>query len=248
MATATELSLLNASIDGAPFSEILPRSIAISTITSLKAWIELVQSAREAGITVREKANQLLKVGYGLPLDALKRGAIYEWSCTYHISEVEVPPLLDALIKNSSLTRLNLSISGFEWNGPEASKAFSGAPLIEALAESASALAELQCLVVSQESGYPIPVGKLRKGGEIAKDALHETRLLRPGGPRLLEVLLIGDLLRKDRSKSLVDQHKVEESASKVVALIERARRGEVNVDAWQTQVVELIVCAAMII
>ena len=246
MATETELSLLSASIDGAPFSEILPRSIAISTITSLKAWIELVHSAREAGITVREKANQLLKVGYGLPLDALKRGAIYEWSCEYQISEVEVPPLLDALIKNSSLTRLNLSKSGFEWNGPEASKAFSGAPLIEALAESASALAELQNLVVSQESGYAIPVGKLRKGGEIAKDALHETRLLRPGGPRLLEVLLIGDLLRKDRSKSLVDQHKVEESASKVVALIERAKRGEVNVDAWQTQVVEMIVAGEL--
>ena len=93
---------------------------------ALEAWIELVHSAREAGISVRTKTVQLLHVGFGLPLDALKKGTITEWSCTYHLADGEVSPLLDALIKNSSLSRLHLAAAGLDWSGPEASKERSG--------------------------------------------------------------------------------------------------------------------------
>ena len=89
-ASAEETALLSASIDGSTFAHILPRSIAISTITILKTWIELVHSAREAGISVRTKLGQLWNVGHGLPLDALKKGTIVEWSCTYHLANGEV--------------------------------------------------------------------------------------------------------------------------------------------------------------
>ena len=92
--------------------EILPRSIAISTLTMLKTWIELVHSAREAGISVRDKIGQLWNVGHGLPLDALKKGTITTWSCQYSLSDGEVKQLYDALIKNSSLVRLNLAKAG----------------------------------------------------------------------------------------------------------------------------------------
>jgi hypothetical protein len=42
----------------------------------------LVQAAREAGTTVATKMSQLWNVGHGLPLDAIKKGSITEWSCT----------------------------------------------------------------------------------------------------------------------------------------------------------------------
>ena len=60
-ATMSERALLNAGIEGSTFEQILPRSIAISTLTMLKAWIELVHSAREAGISVRTKIVQLVR-------------------------------------------------------------------------------------------------------------------------------------------------------------------------------------------
>ena len=40
-ASSAELTLLTASIDGATFGEILPRSIFISTVTMVKTWIEV---------------------------------------------------------------------------------------------------------------------------------------------------------------------------------------------------------------
>ena len=160
-----EVNLLGASLGGTSFSEVLPRSITISVITMLKTWIELVYSAREAGISVRTKVAHLWHVGHGLPLDALKKGSITRWVCTHKLSDGEVSerqasylrsrmfgaptravvtrrfttpapqvmPLLDALIKNSSLHTLSLAEAGLEWSGPDAAKARSAAPLIEAM-------------------------------------------------------------------------------------------------------------------
>ena len=51
-------------------------------------WIELVEGARQAGLTVVAKAVQLWNVGAGLPLDALKKGAIIVWTCPYELDEV----------------------------------------------------------------------------------------------------------------------------------------------------------------
>ena len=53
----------------------LPKSILISTLATLKTWVELVFAARAAGLTVLAKGLQLWNVGAGLPLDALKKGA-----------------------------------------------------------------------------------------------------------------------------------------------------------------------------
>lgn len=66
-----------------PFASALPKSITISTLAMLKTWAELVQSAREAGLSVRTKAIKLWNVGEGLPLDALQKGSIVNWACTY---------------------------------------------------------------------------------------------------------------------------------------------------------------------
>ena len=64
---------------------------------------------RNSTVSVKTKAAQLWNVGHGLPLDALKKGSIVEWSCAYRLSSGEVLPLIDALIKNSSLARLHLA-------------------------------------------------------------------------------------------------------------------------------------------
>ena len=67
----------------------LPQSITISTLSTLKTWISLVDEANKAGISIKAKAWQLWNVGGGLPLDALKKGAIDEWTCSYKLDEGE---------------------------------------------------------------------------------------------------------------------------------------------------------------
>lgn len=103
-----------------PYASLLPKSILISTLATLKTWIELVSEARQAGLRVVDKAIQLWNVGAGLPLDALQKGAISTFTCTYQLMSVEIPPLLDALEKNNSLVYLDLSLSGISWTGADA--------------------------------------------------------------------------------------------------------------------------------
>ena len=43
-----------------------------------------------AGISVATKASQLWHVGAGLPLDALKKGSIVDWACSYTLDKAEV--------------------------------------------------------------------------------------------------------------------------------------------------------------
>jgi hypothetical protein len=73
-ASATEAAMLDN-------VTLFPTSIFVSTLATLKTWIELVHGAREAGLTVEARAIQMWQVGAGLPLDALKKGAIVEWRC-----------------------------------------------------------------------------------------------------------------------------------------------------------------------
>ena len=151
-------------------------------------------------------------------------------------------PLLDALIKNSSLSTLNLAEAGLEWGGPEASKQRSGAPLIEAMVASATALAGLQTLVVSSE-GYEVPVAPLRRGGDEARAALHAARFLNDqDGPSRLEILLMSDLLRKRNRAAIVAVSEVEESREAVATLLEEARRGQVRTGEWESRVKALMV------
>ncbi len=238
--STAETRLLHASVDGLSFAEILPRSIVISVVTMLKTWIELVYSAREAGISVRTKAAQLWNVGHGLPLDALKKGSFAEWSCSHHLSNGEVMPLLDALIKNSSLTRLHLAKAGLEWTGPAARRERSGAPLIEAMVASPAACSELRALIVGP-SGFAIPVGRLRKGASAAREALRELRLLSASGPWRLEITLIADLLRSNRRTAAAASIEVRGSAAAVAALIEAAERGELGRAQWEAALVDMM-------
>ena len=219
-ASPAEQALFGTALSGSAFIHLLPRSIAISTVCTLKAWIELVLSSREAGISVRTKLKQLLNVGFGLPLDALIRGTIVEWSCSYTLEIGEVPPLLDALTKNSSLTRLNLAFAGLDWSGPDAVPERSGAPLVEAMHSDPRCLAELRKLIIGKAAkapAYIVPVARLRSGEEEALRALKEGKaLLTPGGPRRVEVLLMSDLIRKDRRTTAVKAKDVEASAGAV--------------------------------
>ena len=111
-------------------------------------WIELVEGARQAGLTVVAKAIQLWNVGAGLPLDALKKGAIVTWTCPYELEDAEISPLIDALGRNSSLTHLDLSPSGIQWEGANAN----GEPLIMLMAKFPAALSALDTLVISASS------------------------------------------------------------------------------------------------
>ena len=92
--------------------ETLPKSILISTLATLKTWVELVFAARAAGLTVLAKGLQLWNVGAGLPLDALKKGTIVDWACPYKLDPSEIQPLLDALSKNGSTPLLVASREG----------------------------------------------------------------------------------------------------------------------------------------
>ena len=245
-ASAEEHALLGASLEGSTFIHILPRSIAISTVTTLKAWIELVLSAREAGVSVRTRFRQLLHVGFGLPLDALIRGTIVDWSCSYRVADGEVPPLLDALTKNSSLTRLNLAFADLDWAGPDSRPERSAMALVEAMHSDERSLAELKKLIIGKAPNAPayvIPVARLRHGGGEALAALREGKgLLRLGGPRRVEIMLMADLMRHDRRTTSVRASEVETSASAVMALLESVRAGKVTEAEWAAQVTALMV------
>ena len=118
----------------------LPKSILISSLATLKTWVELVFGARAAGLTVLAKGLQLWHVGAGLPLDALKKGTIVDWSCPYKLDPSEVQPLLDALSKNGSLTRLDLGKSGITFIGADAT----GFPLVDKMSHTITALSDLK--------------------------------------------------------------------------------------------------------
>ena len=93
---------------------------------------------------------QLWEVGAGLPLDALKKGTIVEWTCPYLLQGPEISPLLDALASNNSLVHLDLTLSGLSWTGYDAT----GGPLLESMSQSSAALSGLRTLVISPSSAH----------------------------------------------------------------------------------------------
>jgi hypothetical protein len=94
-ASAHELALYT--VQDGNFVSLMPKSILISSLGMLKTWYDLVQEAREAGVSVAQKGVQLWNVGAGLPLDAIKNGSITSWGCAYEISDQEVVSLVDAV-------------------------------------------------------------------------------------------------------------------------------------------------------
>ena len=227
-ASAPELAMVE-------FASVLPTSILISTINMLKVWIEVVNGAQAAGLTVGAKAMQLWEVGAGLPLDAIKKGTIVEWSCPYLLDGPEVPPLLDALGRNSSLVHLDLTVSGLTWSGPGAT----GEPLLVQMSSYTSTLSGLRTLVISEESRCRIPVSALRQGGDVAVAALRATPFFGGDGcPRREELLWVGELLR------VVSVSRLEEDAARERAVSMRAvaRNGKLPREMWEQQTSQLLV------
>ena len=95
--TASPHELALYTVQGGNFVSIMPKSILISSLGMLKTWYDLVQEARQAGVSVAQKGVQLWNVGAGLPLDAIKNGSITSWGCAYEISDQEVVSLVDAV-------------------------------------------------------------------------------------------------------------------------------------------------------
>ena len=231
-ASASDLAMLG-------YISALPKSITISMLSTLKTWFELVDGSRKAGISIKTKAWQLWNVGGGLPLDAFKKGAIVEWACAYQLDEGEISPLLNALEDNSSLVRLNLASSGLGWSREDSS----GAPLVAAMASNPAALGGLQIFIVSARSHCEIPIDQIRMGGGPALRALARMPgfFTLPGGPWHEEILLMGDLLRRNRLATLVTdaERKAGERAQR---LLEDARNGQLGRGSWELRVKQLLV------
>ena len=104
-----------------PEVALMPTSILISTMASLKTWMELVQAAREAGLSVVDKAVQLWNVGAGMPLDALKKDAIVEGRAT-HDAQTPVHPALRARLKRWHRARYRSSGSAPTGSTPRRSR------------------------------------------------------------------------------------------------------------------------------
>lgn len=214
------------------FASLLPKSILISTLATLKTWVELVEGARQAGLTVVAKAVQLWNVGAGLPLDALKKGAIVDWTCPYELAPPEISPLIDALGRNASLVNLDLSPSGMGWDGPGST----GEPLINMMAKFPAALSGLRTMTICAQSRYAIPVGQLRSGGVNALSTLRAKRFFTSGGPRRKEVLFMGDLMRHNRDPNVVDRSE-EVTGDAVARFLTHAGMGKIKREAWDVSI-----------
>ena len=243
-ATVAEINLYEYQ-DGS-FVQLMPKSILISSLTMLKTWYDLVQEAREAGISVAKKGVQLWNVGAGLPLDAIKSGSITSWGCAYEISDTEVVSLVDALGKNDSLERLDLSLAGFEWMPPVAREERSAiSTLLTVMNGDEKALEALEKLIISQKTRWPIPVATLRSGPSDAVKCLGESQFLTPGGPEREEMQAMFELLLKNRNPE-PGESELDLSLASVTKVFTDSQKSSGNLKAkratWQASVAQLMV------
>lgn len=242
-ASTVELNLMK--VNKGTFTSTLPKSILISSLTMLKTWYELVQEAREAGIGVGKKGLQLWNVGYGLPLDAIKSGSIYGWKCQYEISDNEIVSLVDALGKNDSLQRLDLSLAGFEWMPPvEREERSALTTLLAVMNGDEKALEDLDKLIICPETKWEIPVKALRSGPDKALKTLNEVPFLSKGGPERKEVHAMFELLCKNRNAEPSDGE-LKPSIAAVTKIFNDAKKENVKSAAkrvsWQNGVAQLM-------
>ena len=243
--TASDVDKTLFYLNDGSFVSLMPKSILLSSLTMLKTWFDLVQEAREAGVSVAQKGVQLWNVGAGLPLDAIKSGSITSWGCSYEISDQEVVSLVDALGKNASLERLDLSKAGFEWMPPiqrEERSALS--TLLEVMNADEAALESLEKLVISRKTGWEIPVATLRSGPEKALKALLDVPFLSKGGPEREEMHTMFELLCKNRSPD-PGEPEIDLSYTAVSKVFTESRKDTSNKKlkraTWQTSTAQLI-------
>ena len=106
-------------IDGAATGvDISPRllvqSLTLSLLNLAKVWLDVVGSAAAADISVPEHLRSQLRMGVGLPLDALKKNAIEKWTSGQDqlADELMVKQLAAALRFNQSVVELNFAQAG----------------------------------------------------------------------------------------------------------------------------------------
>jgi len=91
--------------------ELLIRSLSISAFCLLKVWVEAALDARSLGVSLKHHLRQQLQMGAGLPLDAIRRGAISAWKCSFQLRVEQASQLATVLRQRTSLTSLDLSHS-----------------------------------------------------------------------------------------------------------------------------------------
>jgi hypothetical protein len=124
-----------------------------------------------------------------------------------------------------------------EWDREDAS----GMPLVNAMATNPTALAGLQTLIISPISLCEIPIDKIREGGQTALAALQGMEFFSlPGGPWHDEILLMGELLRRDRSATVVADG-ARQAGERIVKLLEEIHSGSLKRDAWEQRVKQFI-------
>lgn len=84
-------------------------SFAFSVVNLIKTLVVLVVDARAAGVPLRAHLAQQLALGQGLPLHALKAGALDVWRCALPLDPVTLRELAAAMRPNVSLRHLDLS-------------------------------------------------------------------------------------------------------------------------------------------
>ena len=138
--------------------------------------------------------------------------------------------LVDALALNGSLTHLDLSKSELVWDErQEADGKVVGIALLERMARDGTALSGLKTLIASS-SGFSIPVGDVRAGGEARRAALRGMAFLSKDGPWVEDVGVVATLVRDEMA-----------SIDAAIAMLGECLNGKQTVASWRTGLAELM-------
>ena len=97
----------------AEYATLLPVSICLSALSLLKTWGEVLYGAQKAGCNLVEWVEQMLRMGGGLQLDAIRKSTIDTLvSPHYDLEFTQVELLADALMQNASLMSISLESCG----------------------------------------------------------------------------------------------------------------------------------------
>jgi len=109
-------------------------SLVLSLIGFVKSWVQAWASAAAVGLPLREYLRQQLQMGAGLPIAAINREAIAEWTAPFPLNNDQARQLSAALVENRSVKSLvidgcDLPVQQLRGQEPEASHDFTNARL-----------------------------------------------------------------------------------------------------------------------
>ncbi|KAL1519271.1 hypothetical protein AB1Y20_022800 [Prymnesium parvum] len=99
---------------------LLSTSLAFSLLNLVKCTVSLYLDARRAGVGLRAHLWQLVELGRGLPLHALKANSVDAWKCEVALRDSALRELCAALRSNRSVRLLDLSFTSLGPAGGEA--------------------------------------------------------------------------------------------------------------------------------